>query len=355
MILCTPIVRRTPTGEWDDTLLHITQDVGEFKGGDYPEAVRKLGSTLDIPVIDMTEKTHKMYDRLGADNTIYLHAWPSNNRLSVDNTHTNIWGARVNAYMVMSAIKESDIAGLSENVVNLSENPLEYKEKYLVSNADYKPVIFSDKLEESRLFEDYGEYKGTVFGDVLNDVSKENFTLEADKDGNMHIAVRNNFGKISVVTDGIAMYYRQVDVNKNFTLRAKVRVNKIFLNDQVSFGLMVRDDCYIDKCMPDILGDYVAAAPLCVTRKENTVGTYARKSGVLVYGPATGTAIEEGKEYNLILASSQDGYMAKFADGPEVTGGYDFKLTAIDPKHVYVGMFASRNVDVTFSDIHFEI
>ena len=108
--------------------------------------------------------------------------------------------------MVMSAIKESDIAGLSENVVNLSENPLEYKEKYLVSNADYKPVIFSDKLEESRLFEDYGEYKGTVFGDVLNDVSKENFTLEADKDGNMHIAVRNNFGKISVVTDGIAMY-----------------------------------------------------------------------------------------------------------------------------------------------------
>ena len=326
MILCTPIVRRTPTGEWDDTLLHITQDVGEFKGGDYREAVRKLGSTLDIPVIDMTEKTHKMYDRLGADNTIYLHAWPSNNRLSVDNTHTNIWGARVNAYMVMSAIKES-----------------------------YKPVIFSDKLEESRLLKIMVNIRDTVFGDVLNDVSKENFTLEADKDGNMHIAVRNNFGKISVVTDGIAMYYRQVDVNKNFTLRAKVRVNKIFLNDQVSFGLMVRDDCYIDKCMPDILGDYVAAAPLCVTRKENTVGTYARKSGVLVYGPATGIAIEEGKEYNLILASSQDGYMAKFADGPEVTGGYDFKLTAIDPKHVYVGMFASRNVDVTFSDIHFEI
>ena len=69
----------------------------------------------------------------------------------------------------------------------------------------------------------------------------------------------------------------------------------------------------------------------------------------------TPNSLEEGKEYNLILASSQDGYMAKFADGPEVTGGYDFKLTAIDPKHVYVGMFASRNVDVTFSDIHFEI
>lgn len=353
-ILCTPIVRRTPTGDWSDTLLHITKDVGAFKGGDYPEAIRKLGSELNIPVVDMTEKTHKLYDELGASNTLYLHAWPSDNELSVDNTHTNIWGARVNAYMVMLAVKELGIEGLSEHIINLSDNPVEYKEKYLVSNPDYKPVVFSDKLEQSKLFEDYGGYKGTVFGDVLENVSRDNFTLEADKDGNMHIAVRNNKGKISAVTDGIAMYYKKVDITQNFRLSAKVRVNKIFSNDQVSFGLMVRDDCYIDECMPDILGDYVAAAPLCITRRENTVGTFARKSGKLVEGPVTGFAIEEGKEYSLVLSSSQDGYMAQFADGPEVTGGYDFKLTAIDPAHVYVGMFAARNVDVTFYDIKWE-
>lgn len=353
-ILCTPIVRRTPTGEWSDTLLHITKDVGTFKGGDYPEAIRKLGSELNISVVDMTEKTHKLYDELGASNTLYLHAWPSDNELSVDNTHTNIWGARVNAYMVMSAVKELGIEGLSEHIINLSDNPVEYKEKYLVSNPDYKPVVFSDKLEQSKLFEDYGGYKGTVFGDVLENVSSDNFTLEADKDGNMHIAVRNNMGKISAVTDGIAMYYKKVDITQNFRLSAKVRVNKIFANDQVSFGLMVRDDCYIDECMPDIHGDYVAAAPLCITRRENTVGTFARKSGKLVEGPVTGFAIEEGTEYSLVLSSSQDGYMAQFGDGPEVTGGYDFKLTAIDPAHVYVGMFAARNVDVTFYDIKWE-
>lgn len=353
-ILCTPIVRRTPTGDWSDTLLHITKDVGAFKGGDYPEAIRKLGSELNIPVVDMTEKTHKLYDELGASNTLYLHAWPSDNELSVDNTHTNIWGARVNAYMVMLAVKELGIEGLSEHIINLSDNPVEYKEKYLVSNPDYKPVVFSDKLEQSKLFEDYGGYKGTVFGDVLKNVSSDNFTLEADKDGNMHIAVRNNMGKISAVTDGIAMYYKKVDITQNFRLSAKVRVNKIFSNDQVSFGLMVRDDCYIDECMPDILGDYVAAAPLCITRRENTVGTFARKSGKLVEGPVTGFAIEEGTEYSLVLSSSQDGYMAQFGDGPEVTGGYDFKLTAIDPAHVYVGMFAARNVDVTFYDIKWE-
>lgn len=30
-----------------------------------------------------------------------------------------------------------------------------------------------------------------------------------------------------------------------------------------------------------------------------------------------------------------------------------FKLTAIDPAHVYVGMFVSRNADVIFSNIKY--
>lgn len=356
-ILCTPIVRRSANGVWRDEDKHITKDTGAFKGGDYPEAIRKMGEQLNIPVVDMTKKTYEVYEKLGANNTIYLHAWPSNNALSADNTHTNIWGARVNAYMIMSQIKEFNIEGLSDKVINLSENPLDYKEKYLVSNKDYKPVVFSDDLPQSKLFEDCQGFKGTVFGDVLQDVAanKESFTLETDNNGNMHIAVRDNYGKISAVTDGIAMYYKKVDVAEKFRLTAKVKVNSFYSNDQVSFGLMVRDDCYIDKCMPDILGDYVAAAPLCITRGKDTVGTFARRSGKLVYGPETDFAIEEGKEYNLELASSQDGYMARFADGPQVTGGYDFKLTAIDAKHVYVGLFASRNVDVTFSDIKYTV
>ena len=254
-ILCTPIVRRSASGEWKATELHITQDVAQYKGGDYALAVRELGKAVGVPVIDMTQLTRDEYEKLGSDNTIYLHAWPSNNKLSVDNTHTNIWGARVNAYMIMSAVKELNISGLSENVVNIDNNPLDYKEKFLVSNKDYVPVVFSDKLPDSRLFKDYGEYKAAVFGDVLGEVDDTDFTLGTDANGDMNIAVRNNRGKISAVTDGIAMYYKKVDITEHFTLTATVKVNKIFANDQVSFGLMVRDDCYIDKNMPDaVLG-----------------------------------------------------------------------------------------------------
>ena len=252
-ILCTPIVRRSASGEWKATELHITQDVAQYKGGDYALAVRELGKAVGVPVIDMTQLTRDEYEKLGSDNTIYLHAWPSNNKLSVDNTHTNIWGARVNAYMIMSAVKELNISGLSENVVNIDNNPLDYKEKFLVSNKDYVPVVFSDKLPDSRLFKDYGEYKAAVFGDVLGEVDDTDFTLGTDANGDMNIAVRNNRGKISAVTDGIAMYYKKVDITEHFTLTATVKVNKIFANDQVSFGLMVRDDMYIDKKMPDVL------------------------------------------------------------------------------------------------------
>ncbi len=352
-ILCTPIVRRSASGEWKATELHITQDVAQYKGGDYALAVRELGKAVGVPVIDMTQLTRDEYEKLGSDNTIYLHAWPSNNKLSVDSTHTNIWGARVNAYMIMSAVKELNISGLSENVVNIDNNPLDYKEKFLVSNKDYVPVVFSDKLPDSRLFKDYGEYKAAVFGDVLGEVDDTDFTLGTDANGDMNIAVRNNRGKISAVTDGIAMYYKKVDITEHFTLTATVKVNKIFANDQVSFGLMVRDDCYIDKNMPDILGDYVAAAPLFITRGEKATATFARRSGQLVLGKDTNEVIKEGGEYELMLSSSSDGYAAKFGKGDVITGGYDFKLTAIDPAHVYVGMFVSRNADVIFSNIKY--
>ena len=51
------------------------------------------------------------------------------------------------------------------------------------------------------------------------------------------------------------MYYKKIPVNVNFTLKAKMTINDYFYNNQVSFGLMVRDDMYIDKKMPDVLGD----------------------------------------------------------------------------------------------------
>lgn len=131
-ILCTPIVRRTATGEWTKQELHITDDAAQFKGGDYSQAVRDLARDLGIVCVDMTEKTKALYEELGPEETIYLHAWPSNKEVSVDNTHTNIWGGRVNAFLVMQELEKAGISGLSENIVNIrADEPLPDKNRYL--------------------------------------------------------------------------------------------------------------------------------------------------------------------------------------------------------------------------------
>lgn len=355
-ILCTPVVRRTATGEWKEQELHITKDTADFPGGDYAEAVRKLGKMLSVPVVDMTSMTKALYDELKPDNTIYLHAWPSNNKASVDNTHTNVWGARVNAYLCLKEIKKLNIKGLSEHVTGIDEDaPYPEMDKYLYSDENYVPTVFDANLSQSKLWEDAGIWKGTVFGDLTEKIDTDSFVMQPLADDSVHIAVKNNSGKIAAVSDGIAMYYTKIPAGRDFELTAKAVINDYFLNDQVSFGLMVRDDMYIDKVTPDILGDYVAAAPLLLTHGAGSVNCFARKSGVLTYGGECTRKYESGETVDLKIESTSDGYACKFADEETITGGFDFKLTSIDPENVYAGVFVSRNADVTFYDINLEL
>jgi lysophospholipase L1-like esterase len=348
VVLCTPIVRRTETAEWSGSNLHVTTGLGEFVGGDYSQAVRNLGKTLKIPVVDMTSLTKSLYNKLGPDETINLHAWTSSKPASVDNTHTNIWGAKYNAYFVTKTIKELGVSGLAEHVIN---SAVPTKKDSLVINPDYKSSTYTGILKQSDLWKDYGIWKGTVFGDVGLEPSTQNQMLEKDSDGNMHIAVSNNKGKIAANSDGIAMYYYKVPVSSKFTLTAKAKVNKLTVNDQVSFGLMARDEMYIDYNTMGALGDYVAAGPLRLTKTGNVWNCFARKSGALTQGGACANPIAVGDTVNLSIQSSSDGYACTFGNESTITGGFDFKLTSIDPNYVYVGMFVARNADITFSDI----
>lgn len=353
-ILCTPIVRRTKTGSWTKQELHQTDAAGDFAGGDYAQAVKNTGKELGIPVVDMTQITKALYDEMGPDETVHLHAWPSDKEISVDNTHTNIWGARVNAYLVLSQIQKLNIAGLSEHIV-ISSDQIPSKDQYLVSNPEYKPTVYTRDLRPSKLWEEIDGFHGTVFGDIGNVPDQKKFTLEKDQNGDFHMAVRQNTGKISAVSDGIAMYYQMIPVTENFVLTANVRINDYFSNDQVSFGLMVRDDCYIDQVTSDILGDYVAAAPLLLTHGKDAWNCFARKSGVLTKGGLCTRAYQPGDVVALRIESTTDGYACTFGEEQTITGGFDFKLTSIDPEYVYAGMFVSRNADVTFSDVKLEI
>ena len=353
VILCTPIVRRSATGEWKNSELHITTTSGQFEGGDYAAAIIKLGQDTNTAVVNMTALTKEVYDSLGADETLNLHAWLSSKPGSVDNTHTNIWGAKYNAYLLAKAVKALNLNGISEYVKNVDAAPA--KADHLVSNPDYvEPTYDSSNLAQSEIWADYGIFKGTVFGDVGGTPSTKNQILEADANGNMHIAVMNNKGKISSSTDGIAMYYYKIPADATFTLSADMTINAYDKNNQVAFGLMVRDAMYIDTNSKDSNGDSVNAAFFKLADVDNGNGGwngYARKDGVLTSGGKLSREYTAGETVTLVLSGTADGYSTKIGNEETVSGGFDFKLTNFDADYVYVGMFAARNADVAFSNI----
>ena len=258
---------------------------------------------------------------------------------------TNIYGGTYNAYLVTKTIKELGVAGISEHIT-AKEAPV--KADVLKSNPDYKEAEYSGELKQSELWKDAGVFKGSIFGDIGGDPNliKDKFILEGNEDGSIHIAV-NGKGKISSTTDGIAMYYYKVPADSNFVITANATVNSINKHNQVAFGLMARDAMYIDVNDKSALGDYVAAGSI----KQGTANCFKRKDGALGYGGTLENPVEAGKTYALKIESNSDGYACTFGDNAAISGGFDFKLTSIDADYVYVGLFAARQADVTFSDI----
>lgn len=167
----------------------------------------------------------------------------------------------------------------------------------------------------------------------------------------MNISVKNNKGKISNSADGLAMYYYKVPVGSSFTLTATAKINSLVMHNEVSFGLMARDDIYIDEYSTASLGDYVAAAPLKIA-ESTSWNCFARKSGVLTQGGTINNiSLNVGESVELKIESNSDGYACTFGNEQTVTEGFDFPLTRIDSNYVYVGMFVSRNADITFDNI----
>jgi len=353
-ILCTPIVRRTKTTEWENSQLHITTTNGSFEGGNYPKAIIDMGNTLNIPVVDMTSLTKELYDKLTPSETLYLHAWTTNQSTSVDNTHTNIYGAKYNAYMLTQAIKALNIAGVSEHVKADAVAPT--KEADLKPNPDY---VISDEpsydpnLGASALGEKAGIWSPTAFGDLGGSPNKTNLILSSDGKGAYTIDAQKKGGKIGSTADGVVMYYCRVPSNVQFTLTAKATPLSLDSNAQASFGLMARDDMYIDKNDKAIASDYVAAGILRWNEvdKGTAYNCFKRKDGNLEKGDVIKNGFELNKTYDLKIESNEDGYACTFGTEKTITGGFDFQLTSVDSKYVYVGMFTARTAKVTFSDV----
>lgn len=364
IVLVTPIVRRDESLSYAGEKVHVTSD------GDYAEAIRRLSSDLErelslfVFVCDLTRETRVLSLKVGND-TLLMHARTGKREISCDDTHTNLFGAVVNAYLIAEDIKKAGIL-LSLYLKKEYDDPLS-KTSYWVErsvNRYYKEPVYECPRELSDFWppfldQNQNRWYASVFGDINDGDCKnaKSFSFSGEG-GRMQIGSgldRIN-GKITEKSDGLAMYFLRLPVDQSFCLKAVIRLDSYNTAkgpaDSAAFGAMVRDDIYINKASGELLGDFVAAGILFDHAHQKGANTFARRSGRLVFeGGELNEAPREGDELSVCIESTTDGYRATIEGYSPVSTGYDFKLTAIDPDYVYIGFFAARSVSITVSDI----
>lgn len=358
-ILCTPIVRRAPGKAYEGQYVHITKSTSEFPGGDYPQAIRDLAAETGTILVDNTAYTKELYEKTGDDGTVKFHAWLGHKPGSVDNTHLNTYGASVMAYHVVG-----EIAKANKKFANLVKKDITAPtEELLVSNPSYKIPVYSpfEPSDKSSVFQTTEPWYGTVFGDmggVEKIANPEIYEIVENGDKvMMHsggITGSPSAGKIASGSDGIAFYFQQIPAKKDFTLSATVEVKNIVKNNQVSFGLMVRDDVHIDKYDNQIKTDYVACGALGLARGEDAFSTsFQRLDGELQQTKVTNEKFPAaGSKIDLKITKTGDTYTVNFGKD---SATYQAKLTETDKKWVYAGLYTVRAAYVEYSNIKLEI
>jgi pectinesterase len=100
-VLCTPVMRRS----YSDG--HFTNSHGE-----YPASVKKVAAAMQVPLIDMLEKSRALLEKTGIEESkkFYLIAdsavWSNYPKGITDNTHFRQEGAEAMAAIAIESIKE---------------------------------------------------------------------------------------------------------------------------------------------------------------------------------------------------------------------------------------------------------
>jgi len=373
-VLCTPIARLTRENtavSYKGAEGHITRDqqVGDriYRGGNYRQAILDMAAQLRsdghyVEYIDLTGATIAQNVAMGPDAQ-NLHSFAGAKRTSdgsltatgLDLTHTNLYGAALNAYLI-SALAEETAPRLAVHSLNMPEPAaLDYlaaSVNHAYKVTDYQsPAPHLMQSAPWPVFTDSSGtlWHGTAFGDFDTTVSPYGNLYVSSISGNkITLCGINDCGRITSGSDALLFYYVQLPAGSEFTLSAKARINSFEPNNRTSFGLMVRDDLYMDCCISAPMGDYVAAGVL----NQGSVKNFGRKSGILVFDePKHPVSIASGTEVDLRIVANREGF-ALTCGKETVSAGFDYPLTGVDSNYIYAGFFVAGKADITFSEIH---
>ncbi|MEH7385618.1 bacterial Ig-like domain-containing protein [Bacillus sp. JJ1521] len=214
----------------------------------------------------------------------------------------------------------------------------------LLPNMGLTVFAVEDESTEMIQIPQSSKWQGAVGGDVGgNDkITAENFLIRENEDGSVNISVKNNRGKIANDTEGIAYYYQQVDPTDNYELTAKVKIESIDANNQVGFGIMLRSNLLTST--DKNTGDYLAVGGI----RQDIRGFFKDVSGSLTYPDELDFTTNKplaGEEYTLKLRKEGNIYQLTVGDETKIFTDFTSDIN-------FVGLFASRNVSVTYTDIH---
>ncbi|MCM1438634.1 MAG: GDSL-type esterase/lipase family protein [Roseburia sp.] len=359
-ILCTPIVRYDKTGEYTGNSVHVTNDKDSFKGGDYSAAIRSLGTDTKTTVIDLTTLTKVLYLK-DNDEAKYYHAFtsydgekPDETPKSIDTTHINKYGAKAVAYEFAKALKATDNS-LKKHVKDDIAAPTKAVDYPDAIKTDYvRPPYngFIPSANESRKLT--GDWYHAAMGNLGGDKAGD-FTF-SESEGKITVGTDKNTGKFQSndskdeYFDGFGAAFMQIGAERNFTFSATVKVinlNASAINTQSGFGIMVRDDIYLDVNDGSLNSNYASAGIL--SSKGEIF--YGRQDKKMVKGTNKLTCAV-GSTYQMSIVKENQTIVVSIGD--EKYTWTDLDLISIDNDYVYICLFANRGITAEFSNLQYQ-
>lgn len=367
-ILCTPIVRLDTKDAYTGSKVHDCTSSGI---GDYRQAIIDLGAEKNVTVIDLTTFTKNLYTELGYNEARYLHAMASQYKdgeivpalEGVDQTHINVYGAKVISYEIATQLKAStntlgnyvmaDITKPSKNV-----DLVKWQNAYAVAYSSPNLSLYSPVEQYTCMSE--GWY-GTAFGQTGGNPQSSGNGYVATETSNGVFKVGQTGtaspkGKIQSADDTMSFVFKQVSINDNFTLTAKAKILTTANTKQAGFGLVLRDDVYLNQTEKNIAGinsNYVTAGMLVNNDSTTANVLFYRETKSLKKGEANVDAYAVGDTAALsITRAGQLVITTVVYKGQTYTQTYtDFDFTAVDQNYFYVGMFAIRGTTIEYTDV----
>ena len=358
-ILCTPIVRYDNAGDYTGSVVHNTPD------GDYAQAIRDLGEETDTTVIDLTTITKELYE---SDNeaAAYYHSHGSyvseedKTPINRDNTHINKYGAQMVCYNIATALLETDNSlkqYVKDDIAAPDDWTIAIKPDYV--KLPYEAPILTDDGAVANIDGNnwYSTYMGNVGG-------SSNFTV-TESNNVISVQSTDEKGKFQSSDDGFGGAFMQIGVNDDFTMTVTATITRVpgtdkSYNGQAGFGLMLRDDIYINLDSSGVNTSYVAAGEI-LSGKSSTNGAtlFSRDASAKLNklnGSNNSAEVAVGDVYELSIVKKGQNTTVSLTKGDQPTVSHtfiDYKYDVQDKEYMYICLFATRGICVDYSNISY--